>query len=131
MWRRQRRQVRVSGEGVEVHFIDRTREFQCLQAAHAAGVTPEARYHAPRQLLCQRFIGDAVTFDNAQCQSHIPQCASLLRRLHAVEPTAYPASFTFDVFRVVQVSDGLLSASRPQLSQGGSSWCHNRSSNHF
>jgi hypothetical protein len=106
VWRR-RRQVRVSGEGVEVHFIDRTREFQCLQAAHAAGVTPEARYHLPQRLLCQRFIRDAVTFDNAQCQEHLPQCAALLRQLHAVEPAAFPASFTFDVFLVVQVRKGL------------------------
>ena len=93
--------MRVSGEGVEVHFIDRTREFQCLQAAHAAAITPEPRFHAPSRLLSQRFIGHATTLDNAACRSHLPQCAALLRRLHSVDPGAFPP-FAFDVCRMVQ-----------------------------
>eukprot|EP00959_Pyramimonas_sp_CCMP1952_P461767 9482152-Pyramimonas_sp.AAC.1 len=92
--------VRVSGENVEVHFIDRDREYQCLQAGYAAGVTPKAYFHSEMKLMCQALIADSDTFDEPKVQAHIPQAVSVMKQLHSQPLSAFPAH-VFDVFEVI------------------------------
>jgi hypothetical protein len=92
--------VRVSGDNVAVHFIDRDREFQCLQAGYAAGVTPKSYFNTELKLLCQALV-DGETFDEAKVQAHIPQAMAVVKKLHSQPLSAFPAH-VFDVFDVIE-----------------------------
>ncbi|KAK3243174.1 hypothetical protein CYMTET_47159 [Cymbomonas tetramitiformis] len=91
--------VRVSGENVDVHFIDRTREFHCLGMAYEAELTPKAYYDAECGLFVQTFIEDAHTFDNADVAANVPACVRLFFWLHQQHPSKYP-KFVFNAFEI-------------------------------
>lgn len=97
--------VRVGGAKTELLGIDRANEYEATKRAAKVGIAPEVvDYLLPEGVLVTRFIrGREVPPQELREPQGLVECASTLRRIHAL----LPLNTTFSPFQVVRDYDAL------------------------
>ena len=91
------------GEDIEVHQILRFNEIAAGTAAHAAGLSPEIRYHQEGVLVMDYVPSKALTSKQVQEQSTLDNIVELVQRCHTEIPKHLRgASVVFWVFHVIR-----------------------------
>lgn len=91
------------GQDIPVHQILRFNEIAAGTAAHAAGLSPEIRYHEKGVLVMDYVPGNALTTRQVQNEQMLDRIVELVRRCHVDIPKHLRgASVVFWVFHVIR-----------------------------
>lgn len=87
--------VRIGAQNAEQHGIQRSTEYQLMQAAAQAGITPEVIAIFPEEDVCiSRFINGRVLNDSDMHQPEtIKEIVQIMKRYHALSVCAHPIPF--------------------------------------